>query len=280
MKTLAVAAVAAACVLAVVAADENKSGAGVSPQNPGAEMPRRGRLTPEQARERRAKMMMKRYGGILRKSGSAHGKVVFLNAQKKVGRDGLQRALDVVEDRIHPIWEYVEAATANPLNPSPDLKKTGADVGVIIVDSEGVPSLLVAPEAGWAVVNVAALSDGCDAETLAKRLRIEVLRAFVLIGGAAFMQQDPIVMRADIMTARDLDMIKEENFGIDVAYAISKGLPKRGVTPWFETTYKKACQEGWAPPPTNEYQKAIWDKVHQLPTEPIKIKPEAKKVSD
>ena len=43
------------------------------------------------------------------------------------------------------------------------------------------------------------------------------------------------------------------------------------------STYKKACEEGWAPNPTNEFQKAIWDKVHELPTEPIKIKPEEKK---
>ena len=240
-------------------------------------VPEKYRLTPEQVRERKAKTMMKRYGGILRKAGSAHGKVVFLNAQKKVARAGLQRALDVVEDRIHPIWEYVEAEAVNPCNPGTELKKAGADIGVVIVDAEGVPSLLVAPEAGWAVVNVAALTDGCDAETLAKRVRIEVLRAFALIGGAAFMQQDPIVLRPDIMTARDLDMIKEENFGIDVAYAISTGLPKRGVTPWLETTYKKACQEGWAPAPTNDVQKAIWNKVRAIPQNPMKIEFDPKK---
>ena len=41
--------------------------------------------------------------------------------------------------------------------------------------------------------------------------------------------------------------------------------------------YLVAVQEGWAPQPTNDVQKAIWDKVHALPTEPIKIKPEEKK---
>ena len=30
----------------------------------------------------------------------------------------------------------------------------------------------------------------------------------------------------------------------------------------------------------NEYQKAIWDKVHAMPTAPIKIKPETKKVKE
>ena len=277
MKTLVIAAISAACALAAVAAEETGSGAGALPQKSGAEVPQRGRLTPEQARERHAKMMMKRYGGIIRKAGSAHGKVVFMNTQRRVTREGLQRALNVVEDRIHPIWEYLEAEAVNPCNPSAELKKAGADVGVVIVDAVDVPSLLVAPEAGWAIVNVAPLADGCDGETLAHRARVEVLRAFALIGGAAFMQQDPIVMRSDIMTPKDLDMIKEENFGIDVAYAMSRGLPRRGVTPWFETTYKKACQEGWAPPPTNEFQKAIWEKVHALPKTPMKIEFDPKK---
>ena len=250
---------------------------GLTAASLGQAVPEKYRLTPEQVRERRAKMNMKRFGGILRKAGSAHGKVVFLNAQKKVARAGLQNALDVVEDRIHPVWEYVEAATANPFNPGPELKKAGADIGVVIVDSEGVPSLLVAPEAGWAVVNVAALADGCGEEALARRVRVEVLRAFALVGGAAFMQRDQVVMRPDIITPKDLDMIKEEGYGIDVAYAISEGLPKRGVTPWFETTYKKACQEGWAPAPTNEFQKAIWDKVHAIPKTPMKIEFDPKK---
>ena len=53
-----------------------------------------------------------------------------------------------------------------------------------------------------------------------------------------------------------------------------------GIRRVRHTTYRKACYEGWAPPPTNAYQKAIWDMVHALPTEPMKIKPETKKVSD
>ena len=49
------------------------------------------------------------------------------------------------------------------------------------------------------------------------------------------------------------------------------------MKPYRLTTYRKACEEGWANPPTNDVQKAIWDKVHALPTEPLKIKPEEKK---
>ena len=37
--------------------------------------------------------------------------------------------------------------------------------------------------------------------------------------------------------------------------------PKMGISPYRRVTYKMAVKEGWAPAPTNDYQKAIWDKV-------------------
>ena len=36
-------------------------------------------------------------------------------------------------------------------------------------------------------------------------------------------------------------------------------------------TYRQACQEGWAPAPKNDEQKAIWNQVHAIPDKPIKI---------
>ena len=46
------------------------------------------------------------------------------------------------------------------------------------------------------------------------------------------------------------------------------------------TSYHKACEEGWAPAPTNEVQKAIWEQVkadkERGPTNPIKIEPPKK----
>ena len=42
-------------------------------------------------------------------------------------------------------------------------------------------------------------------------------------------------------------------------------------------THKKACQEGWAPAPTNDVQKAIWEKVHAIPDKPMTIEFDPKK---
>lgn len=36
----------------------------------------------------------------------------------------------------------------------------------------------------------------------------------------------------------------------------------KGIAPYVATTYRQACADGWAPAPTNEYQKAIWDSFH------------------
>ena len=42
-------------------------------------------------------------------------------------------------------------------------------------------------------------------------------------------------------------------------------------------TYRQACIEGWAPAPTNDVQKAIWEKVHSEkergPSHGLKISP-------
>ena len=43
------------------------------------------------------------------------------------------------------------------------------------------------------------------------------------------------------------------------------------------STYRKACQEGWALAPTNDVQKAIWKEVHSIPDKPMTIEYKPKK---
>ena len=64
---------------------------------------------------------------------------------------------------------------------------------------------------------------------------------------------------------------------VDMVNYYQEYLKTLGVTTRAVTSYKTACKEGWAPAPTNDVQRAIWDKVHAMPTAPIKIKPEEKK---
>ena len=232
----------------------------------------RRKRTPEERAERARNSEMRRHGGTIRKPNSAYGKVVFLNAQKKVKSADLKAALDEIENNIHPIWEIKDVDGVSLPNPMGDIKAHKGDVGVVIVDAETLPSLLLAPEDGWAVVNVAALSKGNPSpDVLAGRVRKELLRGFALAGGCAFMSRGQIVLRGDIRSPRDLDSIQEDSYGVEALMTLERTLPYYGVMPWKQTTYKKACREGWAPAPTNEYQKAIWDNIRSLPTKPMKI---------
>ena len=75
----------------------------------------------------------------------------------------------------------------------------------------------------------------------------------------------------------ELDKIVGEQFGIDTMMGVVKHLPEIGVVPDQRITYREACRKGIAPAPTNEYQKAIWEKEHAVPKNPMKIEFDPKK---
>lgn len=223
--------------------------------------------------------MQKRFGGRIRQPGSAKGKVVVLNAQQRVAAKDFTAAIAEIEKRVHPVIEVKQSGLKELDAVAEAVKAAGGNIGIAILDRPGLPALVTAPEEGWAVINVAKLADGNPAaDVLASRVRKEILRAFGLVGGAAFMCLDPLVMSPEVRVPSDLDLVVRcENYGIDVCRAFERNLPHTGITPWRITTYARACQEGWAPAPTNDFQKAIWDKARALPTNPLKIKYDPKK---
>ena len=54
-----------------------------------------------------------------------------------------------------------------------------------------------------------------------------------------------------------------------------------GIPHTQKVFYKKALEEGWAPPPSNDFQRAVWENFkadkERGPTNPIRITPAAKK---
>ena len=156
------------------------------------------------------------------------------------------------------------------------IKSAGGTVGVALVESDTLPSLLAAPETGWAIVNVTVITAGADDQDAAARLRKEVLRSFAFVAGGCYSPFGDFLMR-DIIDPKNLDVVPQEEFSIAALQRFSQSLGKYKITPWYETTYLKACEEGWAPASTNEYQKAIWDKVHAIPKNPMKIEYDPKK---
>ena len=239
-------------------------------------------LAPTNSTDGAARRMLKREdvlratGGRLLEPNSGKGVFVIASAQDKVELKDIQALANIIQSatmiEIHVVQSSDEMSAAT-------LRKLSAQMGVSVVDVPGKPGLIVAPEEGWAVVNIAPLAAGQDGKlNFARRVRKEIYRAFGMVaGGCGSSYQGNLL--DPIRTPDDLDMYPESDLQmpIDMLQKMPKFCDKFGVRPWRMTTYRRACHEGWAPAPTNDYQKAIWEKVHAVPTEPIKIKPEEKK---
>lgn len=157
--------------------------------------------------------------------------------------------------------------------------KSGAVV-VFVDDASSPMTILTAPEQGWASLNVAPLkSDSPDKERFHKRVCKETWRALVYMLGGGNNQMPACIMKS-CAGVRDIDALKMEQPSPEPFREMSLSAKKLGLAQARLTSYRKACQEGWAPAPANDIQKAIWDEVHAMPTAPIKIKPETKKVRE
>lgn len=142
---------------------------------------------------------------------------------------------------------------------------------VVVVSDDTTPVLLCAPEDGWAVVNVKPLkADEPNDFAFRTRCEKEIMRGLGLALGCANSMAPPCVM-TEFRALSDLDTIVK-NYGPDSQNKIFYTARFRGCQPKQYISYRRACQEGIAPAPTNDVQKAIWDEVHQLPSEPIVIK--------
>lgn len=238
-------------------------------------------LTTEQAQERKAKIkerIYQRTGGFLERKTSNGKRIAFLNMQSRVGESAVSDALETQNRIVRHVITFEKFEKPFDIAKVPVMMKE-ADVAeaVFVVDVPYLPSILVANESKWAVINVYALaSDNPDQLVLEERLRLEMWRALAFLNGAANTMMGKCVMQS-VLKNSDLDGIGAKAFSPEPLNKILQHLELVGAMKRETCTYQKACEEGWAPAPTNDVQKAIWDKVHAMPTEPIKIKPEAKK---
>ena len=149
------------------------------------------------------------------------------------------------------------------------------DVGALVLIAEKgkeSPMLLCAPEENWATVNLTRLwEDEPDEATAKLRVCKETWRALAFVLGAANPPQQPCLMRP-IRRARDLDREKPIMVSPQPLMNMKQTASATGFASWVRVTYRKACQEGWAPQPTNDVQKAIWNEVHTPPDAPLKLK--------
>lgn len=226
-------------------------------------------LTPEERAAKRKAGLEKRIaqsGGWLEKK--AEGKVVRLvDAQTTAGRAAIDAAAASIKQVLQFSTEVVAGEAGKAYRPDAE-----AGVVVSLVDTDDGTTLLVAPEQAWVVINTKALAkDGPAPEVLAERVQKEVWRGLAIAMGASNSMMQPCVMR-QINTLGDLDGVKTLVPCPEPFNAMISASTKLGVGRTYRTTYRKACKEGWAPQPTNDAQRVIWEEYHAAPTEPIKIK--------
>lgn len=155
------------------------------------------------------------------------------------------------------------------------MDRTGAVIA--FVEAKDCPSMLVAPEDAWGIVNVKALkSDKPSKEVLLKRVDKELWRVLCGTIGGFNSQMGPCLMRT-VRNNGDLDRLAANQLGPDATMKVMENLEKLGIEQIQRATYQQAVEEGWAPKPANEKQKAIWEKVHAVPTQGLEIKFDPKK---
>lgn len=239
------------------------------------------KATAEEREVRKAKfheIQMKKNGGVVIKPGSQQGHVLIVNIQKRVPSGVLELTARLlakelrIDVKVGTVNEDVTSKTA-----AKAVSAMRTQLALFIVDHpDDSTSLLIAPENRWGMVNVAPLAVGATNEVLAARVRKEISRAFAMLAGAMTSQYQASIL-SPIFQPEALDEKSELRLPYDVQSRVISSLPSFGITPYIQANYRKACQEGWAPAPTNDFQKAIWEKVkadkERGPTNPILIPP-------
>ena len=215
--------------------------------------------------------MMSADGGAVVKPGSQKGKIVIADAQSRVPEKSIR---DVIA-RIDPEKEYniVYEKVIHCEDPVRLMKELRANFALVIVDDPKRPLSLVAPDDHWGLVNIAGIDAGLKSEKAKARFfegrcRRQILRIFALAaGGGASQYQGNLTSPGKLS---NLDFY-DEAIPVDVRQRNENFLSTVGVTKKIQASYFTACQEGWAPAPSNELQKAIWDAIKAPPAKPMKI---------
>ena len=206
----------------------------------------------------------------------------LVNAQGRVAQGEFEKMARDLTTSVSLPWDAVSVAASTDGQAVARAALADGAAGVVaVIESPDAPALLIAPEEGWSVVNVARLAaDEPLPPVFAARLRKELWRAAAWAVGGGNSSFQPCLLRG-ITTMKDLDAIPLLQPGPEPNNKMIDEAHRRGVQSARFTSYRQACVEGWAPAPTNDVQKAIFDQVkadkERGPTNPITIPPPNKK---
>lgn len=216
--------------------------------------------TMEEARRAHAESLA-RVGGYVQRP-AAGPEVLFVNEQRAVPQDAVREVCGALAAHVRVKWRCLDDAAV----PSPSVLHTNwtADAetacAISVCDIPDFPEVCVFPGRRSALVNVRPLSfDRPSEEVLRERFRKCLCRAFGFAFGAGVSHQYPVSALAPVDGVMGLDRAPCRGFGMDSMQTIQKTMERWGMPNMKKTSYKRACEEGWAPPPTNDVQRALWE---------------------
>ena len=217
-------------------------------------------------------------GGDLALWPANHGRFLFVNTQKTVDGAVFSRPMTMLASFTSIDIGAIIDDMPDLRKVRPELEKLNAKGAIWIVDDPDLPLSLCAPEAGWGVMNVAPLvADKPDAAKLARRVEKMLNRTFSAVhqGGRANMSPNCVTETA--FDVASLDALICSELSPEPLMKAQANMIATGYRTQKVGTYLSACEEGWAPAPTNDVQRKIWNAVHRMPTNTIPILPESKR---
>lgn len=235
--------------------------------------PRTTPYTMEEVAARRAKsqqILMQKVGGTVPRPGTQKGEIVYVNCQTRAPQEWINESVAYFAEETK--FKIVsKTGTFNFAKPEIQGNST-----LFVIDDEKLPAFLVAPDDRWAFVNIAPLAKERRPAFFQARVKKQLSRGFAYLCGAANSQY-PMALTRGLKDISDVDRNMDYRLPVDIFQRFRTYMEPLGVTPQVSVIYRKAVQEGWAPAPTNEWQKAVWDKVHAMPKNPMKIEFDPKK---
>lgn len=225
--------------------------------------------------EQRDAFLMKTGGFVANKSVSS-GMVSIINAQDKVAYDKIAAVASDIEDAL---WFKVVATNdvvAGKGDVNAAVKRVGGNVSVVLMAVDDQTAIVNYPELKTCIVNIAFLGKDVGDDVLERRVKKEISRA------VCFALQMPYAEKTggvyDCIDSLDkLDKVYVDAISPEQRVNAGMYADRFGISGFKRTTYRKACELGIAEKPRNKYQQHVWDEVHAMPTEPVKIIYDAKK---
>ena len=202
---------------------------------------------------------LKRTGGLVYPPDNGKA-VVVLDARVK-DASPLDNLVDAAAAKVGMKCKLEKLEARGGAEAAFEAKKNGAGAVVLFMEDANAPALSVFPEEAVSVVNLLPLADD-EYNVYRRRLVREFWRAVgFALGGYGAQQQIGSAMQP-VFSVKELDEVK--GFGLSAMQmnAVKMAKLRLGIHDTRPVPYSRAVREGWAPAPTNDIQRAIWEEVN------------------